>query len=65
MLLIGKKKKKRITAYLGFLWHYIKQIDDVGEFAIATDIFTIDSASPQGRDITWTPSAITLCCRRS
>ena len=38
MFLIGKKKKKRIAARLGFLWHYIREIEDIREFAIATDI---------------------------
>lgn len=38
-MLFGKKKK-RIAFLLGFLWYYIKRMEDVNRFAEATDIMT-------------------------
>ena len=37
MLIIGKNKKRRIAARLGFLWFWLKSLR-VGDFAIATEV---------------------------
>lgn len=40
MLLITKKKKRRIAAHLGFLWFYIRRIEDPRAFVEAAERFT-------------------------
>ena len=37
MLLITKKRKNRIAAHLGFLWFYIRRIEDPRAFVEAAD----------------------------
>ena len=40
MLLITKKKKKHIAAHLGFLWFYIRRIENPRDFVNAAEAFT-------------------------
>lgn len=40
MILMDKKKTKHITFQLGYLWHYIKRLDDMKSFEIMTDALT-------------------------
>lgn len=34
------KKKRNITFLIGCIWYYIKRIDDIEDFVIATDLIT-------------------------
>lgn len=40
MILMDKKKTKCITFQLGYLWHYVKEIDNVKELLIMTEALT-------------------------
>lgn len=52
MLLITKKRKKRIAAHLGFLWFYIRRIEDPRAFVEAAERFT-DLCVDFGIDWDW------------
>lgn len=40
MILMNKKKTKCITFQLGYLWHYVKEIDNVEKLLIMTEALT-------------------------